>query len=197
MIRLILIRHGETDYNSQNKYCGFSNPFLNKTGIKQSERLAEKCSTIKVDKVYSSDLNRAVETANIVFKDHLIQRLNDFREINFGCFEGLGYNDILKKYPDVCRNWIDNPMNTKIPEAESFSIMRQRVKKKLGLIFSQNKNKTVALVSHGGPIKVILCEALNYSMQMFLKIKQDNGALNIVDYHDKLAPSVILFNDTH
>ena len=66
MIRLILVRHGQTDYNLENRYCGFSNPPLNEKGLWQAKRLAERLRGLKIDKVYTSDLQRARQTAELI-----------------------------------------------------------------------------------------------------------------------------------
>lgn len=196
MKRLILIRHGETDYSSEGRYCGYSDPPLNKKGIWQAERLAERLKRLNVDKVYSSDLKRAVETAKIIFKDKSIGELQDFREINFGIFEGLKYEEIIKKYPKLYRTWLDNPAMVEIPGGEALRGLSKRVRKRLSLILSQHKDGEIALVAHGGPIRVILCDALKVSLEAFWQIEQDIGALNIIDYPARLLPVIVAINDT-
>ncbi len=194
-MKLILIRHGETDYNLHKRYCGKSNPSLNKSGVEQSIRLAERCKSMKVDKVFSSSLDRAVETAEIVFKGEYVEKLDNFSEMDFGCFEGLTYKDIMGKYPEIYRSWIDNPVRITIPDGESFKKVRLRVKRGLVTLLSQNEDKTIALVSHDGTIRIILSEALNISFKDLLRVKQNNCALNILDYSDMKAPSIIKMND--
>ncbi len=181
-MRLILIRHGQTDYNLQNRYCGFSNPALNNKGIKQAKRLAVKLKSLNVDKAYSSDLKRAIQTAKIIFRDLPIEKVSDFREMNFGIFEGLTYEEIIKINPKLYRKWIANPAKVKIPDAEGLRDLNKRVKKRLAHIILQNKNKTIAVVTHSGPIKVILCDILKYGLRQFWQIEQDLGALNIIDF---------------
>ncbi len=194
MTRLILIRHGETDYNLENRYCGFSNPPLNNKGIWQSKRLAVRLKNIKIDKVYSSDLKRACETAKIIFENNPIGKITDFREMNFGLFEGLKYGQIIKKYPKLYKDWIDNP-KVKIPNGEGLKDMDRRVQEGLSSILSQHKGKTLAVVAHGGPIRIILCDALKFGLKMFWQIEQENGALNIIDYSKELTPIVVKMND--
>ncbi len=196
MTRLILIRHGQTDYNLQNRYCGFSNPLLNNQGIKQSERLAARVKDIKIDKVYSSDLKRAYQTAEIIFKNNPIEKVADFREMNFGLFEGLKYEEITEIYPKLYRDWINNPIKVKIPNGEGLKDLNKRVKKRLSFMLSEHRDRTIALVIHGGPIRIILCDALKFGLKMFWQIEQDVGALNIIDYSDRLPTSVIKINDT-
>ena len=101
MARLILIRHGETDYNSNRRYCGFSNPSLNAFGILQVKSLVKQLKEFDVVAVYSSDLLRAAQTAKAVFPKHQIKTILDFRELNFGIFEGLNYSEIMERYPEL------------------------------------------------------------------------------------------------
>lgn len=196
MTRLILIRHGETDYNLQNRYCGFTNPPLNNSGILQSKRLAAGLKDIRIDKVYSSDLKRAYQTAEIIFENNPIEKLADFREMNFGIFEGLRYEEIAKTHPKLYRNWISNPVKVKIPNGEGLKDLRKRVKQGLSFILSQNKDRTIALVAHGGPIRVVLCEALKFGLKMFWLIGQEFAALNIIDYVKESQALVLRLNDT-
>ena len=187
MTRLILIRHGETDYSLQGRYCGFTNPSLNNKGILQSKMLARRLEGIRIDKVYSSDLRRACETAKIIFKNNPIEKVADFREMNFGIFEGLKYEEITKVYPKLYGAWIGNPKEIKIPNGEGLKDLHKRVKERLSFIFSQHKDKTIALVSHGGPIRVILCNTLRFDLKMFWQIKQETGALTIMNYTKEQA----------
>ena len=182
MTRLILIRHGETDYTSQGRYCGFSDPSLNEKGIQQSEKLAIRLKETGVDKVYSSDLKRACQSAKLIFKNNPIEEIADFREMNFGLFEGLRYEEIIKVYPKLYQEWIDNPLRVEIPSGEGLVGLEKRVKEKLSFILSQDVGKTIALVSHGGPIRVILCQVLKLGLESFWKVEQEIGTLRIIDY---------------
>lgn len=196
MMRLILIRHGETDDNSQNRYCGFRDPSLNNKGIYQARCLAARLRDVGIDKVYSSDLNRAYETARIIFENQFIEKMVEFREINFGIFEGLTHEEIIRRYPAIYRQWLDDLKSVKIPEGESLSDLNKRVKEKLSFILSQHRNRTIALVAHGGPIKIILCHALRYDLENFWQIEQESCALNIIDYSNGRLPVVVRMNDT-
>lgn len=196
MTRLILIRHGQTDYSLQNRYCGFSDPPLNNKGIWQAESLAARLKDLKVDRVYSSDLKRAYETAAIIFKSNSVEKTENFREMNFGIFERLRYEEILQKHSKLYRNWIDNPLKIKIPNSESLNELNKRVKEKLYFILSQYKGRTISVVTHGGPIRVILCDALKFNLGAFWQIEQDSGALNIIDYPKSSRPIVVKMNDT-
>ncbi|MBU0694220.1 MAG: histidine phosphatase family protein [Candidatus Omnitrophica bacterium] len=225
MNRLILIRHGETDYNLQNRYCGFSNPPLNKNGLEQAEKLSTRLNNFEIDrtsplrpfpkmywgglpcwvnvsgvplrprdKIYCSDLKRAHQTAEVIFKQRAITKLADFREMNFGVFEGLNCEEIIEKYPKFYRDWIDNPRGVKIPQGERLEDVAKRVKTKLSFILSQNEGRIIALVTHGGPIRLILCQILKYNLNKFWQIEQNNTALNIIDYLET-GPVIVRMND--
>lgn len=182
MTKLILIRHGETDYNLYNKYCGSSDPPLNEKGIFQARRLKERLKDTAVDKVYSSDLKRAFQTAEIVFENCSIEKLPGLREINFGVFEGLNYEEIIERYPAIYNSWIENPAQTRIPDAETLRVLACRVRQIISLIISRDNDKNVAVITHSGPIRVLLCDIMRYDLNMFWQIKQNNGALNVVNY---------------
>ncbi len=211
MTRLILIRHGETDYNLESRYCGFSDVPLNNKGIWQAERLADRLKGVRIDRAYSSDLKRAYQTAKLVFKNNSIDKLSDFREMNFGLFEGLRYEEIIKEYPVLYRNWIEDPMKVEIPGGEGLKDFSERINERLSFILSQHKGETVAIITHGGPIRVILSEALRSDssnfpgidpgasreiyMGEFWRIEQEVGALNIIDCPEKSKPIVVAMND--
>ncbi len=195
MVRLILIRHAETDYSSQNRYCGFSNPSLNDKGIWQSQKLAANLKEVRIDKIYSSDLVRAYQTAKIIFGNNSIEKTVGLREMNFGLFEGLKYEQIIEKYPELYIDWIDNPEKVKTPNGEGLRDLSKRVEKRLSLILSQHKGKTLAVVTHSGPIRVVLCKALKFELKMFRQIEQQLGALNIIDYAEEAPPIVVKMND--
>jgi len=194
--RLILIRHGETDYNAEKKYYGFSDPPLNDTGTWQAERLSERLKTEEIGKVYSSDLKRAYCTAKIAFKNHNIKVSQDLRELNFGIFEGLRHQEIMKKQPKIYENWIEDPVNNKIPKGEEFKSFKKRVLRTFKSIITENTGRTAAIITHGGPIKIFLNDILKNRPKDFWMIKQDSAALNIIDYFADQEPIVVLNNDT-
>jgi len=154
--RLILIRHGETDWSREKRYCGVTDACLNKRGVEQAGRLCERLGKEGIDKIYSSDLKRALESARIIFKEREIEAAPGLREMNFGIFEGLTYEELMERHPEVYANWLNNPFEADIPEGEEWKGFEGRVKSALDKIIVFNKNKTVALVTHAGPIKVIM-----------------------------------------
>lgn len=195
MTRLLLIRHGETDYNLNKRYCGFSNPPLNICGISQAKSLVKQLKDFEVAAVYSSDLLRAFQTAKIVFPKFQIKTMPEFREFNFGIFEGLNYGEIMERYPRLYQDWIKDPLNVLIPNGEEFREFRKRVSSALSSIISLNRNKTIALFSHSGPIRLILCEVVGYGLEKFWEIDHNNAAFTVIDYPQVSPPMEVSVNE--
>ncbi|MEE9500075.1 MAG: histidine phosphatase family protein, partial [Candidatus Omnitrophota bacterium] len=119
----------------------------------------------------------------------------DLREMNFGLFEGLKYEQLIEKYPELYRSWIDTPERVKTPNGEGLRDLSERIEKSLSVIVSRNEGKIAAVVTHGGPIRVVLCRALKFGLRKFQQIEQRPGALNIIDYAEGAPLSVVKMND--
>ena len=202
-IKLILIRHGESDGNVQGIFSGFQDVDLTEKGIWQAKRLAYRLKELPVDLVYCSDLKRAQRTAEIIFKDRGIDIITNskFREINFGAWEGYTFEEVMSKYGDgiEVKSWLENiNVEVSIPQGESLVDLNNRVMTELNRILEEHKradkDKTVGLVCHGGTIRVILCNALNIELKYMWNIEQSSTALNIINYYNKAF--VTLINDT-
>jgi len=178
--KLILIRHGETDFNRKKRYSGFKDVSLNLKGKRQVGKLHKRLKKEVVHKVYASDRSRAIQSARIVFKDRSIESLAGLREIHFGIFEGLTYKEIIKKYPVVYKKWLKDPFRVKIPGGESLVDFRKRVVGELKNIIAKNKNKTVAVVCHGGPISIFVNHILR--SKDFWKYIPKSASLSIIEH---------------
>lgn len=201
-IKLLLIRHGESYSNVQKKFSGFQDVDLTKKGIWQAERLAYRLKKVSVDAVYCSDLKRAIYTADIVFGNRDMDMLinPNLREMNFGIWEGMTFEEIKLKEGTKFTSWLENPDEKSIiPQGESLAILNERVMTEVNRILQEHKNeekdKTVAIVCHGGTIRIILCNALNLELKNLWFIKQKSTALNIIDYYDNRG-FISLLNDT-
>lgn len=201
-IKLILIRHGESDGNAQRKFSGFQDVNLTEKGIWQAKRLARRLEGMQVDAFYCSDLKRARHTAEIIFGDRGedIVVSSNLREINFGTWEGLTFEEIKLKEGAKFTSWMENPDEKSIiPQGESLAILNERVMTEVNRILEEHKNeekdKTIAIVCHGGAIRIILCNALNLELKNLWYIKQKSTALNIIDYYDNRG-FISLLNDT-
>ena len=127
-------------------------------------------------------MKRAVQFAMIVFKDMPPEELLHLREMNFGIFEGFTYGDIMEKYPQVYGKWLENPLHIIIPQGESLHSLARRVRKAVSRILSQNSNSTVAVFTHAGPIRVIVCDVLELDLREIRQIEQDLAGISIIEY---------------
>lgn len=193
--KLILIRHGETDWNLRRRYSGFVDIGLNEKGKIQAKKLYERLKEEDIHRVYASDQKRAIQTAKIVFKGVEIEKIPDLREVHFGVFESLTYKEIMKKHSIVYKKWLKDPFSITIPKGEDLRDFKKRIIKSLKNIISLNKNKTVAVVSHGGAISVFINNILK--SKEFWKQIPNSASLSIIEYKNNKA-RIRLFNDiTH
>jgi len=201
-MKLYLIRHGETDYTIQKRYCGFSNPPLNQLGKKSVESLNTILPITIFHKIIASDLQRTIDTANILFPNYNIIQDRNFREMNFGDFEGYDYISLSEKYPDLYQNWIYDPMGVEVPNAESFIDFKERILNAFPNIFCANEDCNVVLVTHSGVIRIIICEMMvkigklkpDYSLEQMWSVKIEPASLSIIDSPDTNNPKIIGIN---
>jgi alpha-ribazole phosphatase len=194
---VILIRHGETDWSYQKRYCGFSDIDLNENGRQQGRQLHRRLKKEKINGVYASDMKRTLQFAGIVLKGVPIEETADLRELNFGIFEGLTHEDIMKLYPQIYGKWLENPLESAIPQGESLHAMAQRVRRALRTMLSANTDKTVAVVTHGGPIKVIICDVLQLGLHKIWKIEQALASISIIEFVEGRGTIQILNDISH
>jgi len=203
-LKLILIRHGESYSNVQKKFSGFQDVDLTEKGIWQAERLAYRLKRVPVEAVYCSDLKRARHTAEIIFGDRGIDIISNpkFREINFGAWEGYTFEEIKEKfgYGDEFNHLMENiKPEAAIPQGESLVNLNDRVIPELSKILKEHektdKEESIAIVCHGGTIRVILSDALKIELKNMWNITQYSTCLNIINYYNYQA-YVVLINDT-
>lgn len=197
MTKVIFIRHGQTSWNKEKKYQGHSDICLNEAGLRQAELVGKRLAGEKINAIYSSDLLRACQTAECVAKHHALPiiRKPELREINFGVWEGLTYQQIMKTWPAILTTMYSQPAATCPPQGESFDRVRQRVSGALQQCIGKHPNETIVIVSHGGTMRVILCAALKIDLDKIWFIRQDSTAINIIEYLGKKV-LVTLINDT-
>lgn len=184
MIKLIFIRHPEVSWNKQQRYLGKTDIALNRQGKKQAKLISDYLKNKNISAVYSSNLKRTCQSASVIAKYHSLSVRKDARlnEIDFGGWEGMTFNQIQKKYPRLVRKYLSDPLNTKIPEGESLLKFRNRVNKALEEILAQEKG-TIVIISHAGVNRIIICGLLRLPLSYFWQIKQDIGAINIIEIH--------------
>ncbi len=191
--KLILIRHGETLWNAQKRYCGSTDIGLSAKGKKQARRLKEKLNGMNIHKIYTSGRKRAIQTSRIILNGAKIIKVEALREINFGVLEGLTHEEIMKKYTDVYKKWLKDPFKNRIPGAESISAFKKRIQAAIRKIACISYGKTVAIVCHGGVISIFVSNMLK--SRNFWRYIPSAASMTIVEYK-KGVPRIKLFNDT-
>jgi alpha-ribazole phosphatase len=199
--RIWLVRHGLTDWNTQQRFCGHRDIPLSAQGRAQALWTAEQLLKESISAIYTSDLIRARETAEIIARQRMpavqIRESVAWREIDFGEWEGLTYTQIVEQFKDHLGFFID-PENHSPPNGESLAHMQQRVKDALSAIeHSDDLPATgdAVIVSHGGPLRILLCGILGMSLQRLWQLRLDPGSLSAIDLlpvHESSEPRGIL-----
>lgn len=197
MIRLFLVRHGESEWNILNKVQGQKDTALTDNGIRQAEKLAERLKKESIDFIYSSDLKRAYDTAKIV-GDKLglkVNKLEGLREINFGCWQGLSINEIKEKFREEHLIWMTKPHVLDLPGGETLISLQERVLKAVNSIIKRHEGKNILLVSHGAAIKTLILGILDIDVSNYRKISLDNVGISIIEFREH-NPVIKVLNDT-
>ncbi|WP_422445233.1 alpha-ribazole phosphatase [Thermoanaerobacterium sp. DL9XJH110] len=184
MSRFFIVRHGETMWNKEFKYQGQSDVPLNDTGRFQARKLSERLKKEKIDVIYSSDLQRAMETAEIIARPHClgVQPVKEMRELCFGIWEGLTFNEIERKWPDELEKWRRDPFHTKPPGGENLSELLFRTSNFIKKIARNHVDKRILIVTHAGPVRALLASILNLKDDFFWKFKISNASLTVIEY---------------
>lgn len=183
-MKLIFIRHGQTDWNIQGKIQGSYDIELNETGIKQAIELSDKLTKHKYEfkKIYSSPQKRALNTAEILSDSSNIEYvvIDDLREINMGEWEGLSWEEVEENYPSEYKEWKSNRRYTSPPKGESYEDMLQRVIRSLHKIINENKDDVV-IVTHSAVIMSLQCYITNTPFNKMLMFKTTNAEITEID----------------
>lgn len=182
--RLLLVRHGETDWNKAGKFQGQIDVPLNDNGREQSRRAAEFLKDVKLDFAISSSMLRPKETAEIILKYHSnlqLQLRDELREISHGLWEGKFELEIEESYPGLLEEWKTSPETVQMPEGENLQHVWTRAIASWREIV-QSVSGTGIVVAHDAINKAILCHLFGLGPEHFWKFKQGNGAVSVIDY---------------
>ena len=183
MARLLLVRHGLTDHNVNRRVAGHTDIDLNEEGFRQVEKLNKRLAGETIDAVYSSDLQRAVDTARgaVSGRDIEIVMCHELREMNFGDAEEMSFAELNKRYPDLARSVMNIDTGLSFPGGEAFIDLVERVRVFLKNLEQYNEDQTVLIVSHGATLKVIVCELLGIDSNHWYQMGIDNASLSQIN----------------
>ena len=182
--RILLIRHGETEWNRIRRFQGRSDIPLNQKGKEQAHALALALEEETLTAIYSSPLARAMETANIIRELHSSVPLfaeDGLLEMDLGEFEGMEAKQWAEQYPDFLKAWLEKPGSVSMPGGESLQEVQDRALDAIERITQlYPSDSTLLISSHNFVNLTILCYALGLTLDKFRDIRQGTTALNIL-----------------
>jgi alpha-ribazole phosphatase len=196
MTRVWLIRHGEPVEEARNRCYGSLDLCLSEAGRKQMQDIADYLKSEPISAVYTSPRSRALEGARILastVSGGIPTVAQDLREIDFGDFEGLTYDEIAGRNPELYHLWMENPTEVLFPNGEGFREMRDRVLNAFDAIQRKHDGQTIALVTHGGVNRILLAHALQMPGNCIFRLAQDYAAMNLIEFMQEF-PVVRLLN---
>ncbi len=196
-----LIRHAETTWNAEGRLQGTLNAPLSERGRLQVERIVEALRPVALAAVYSSPLQRALDTALPLAGAHRlgVEAVDGLREMNQGEWEGRLFEEAASAAASraIVR---DSPAQSRLPGCESMEDVQRRAVAALAAAAAGHAGEAVAVVSHGGANKCILLAALGAPLGLHWRIRQQNGCVNVIEVDPESFPAdsrVLVLNDSY
>jgi broad specificity phosphatase PhoE len=199
-VKVILVRHGQTEWNKRDIFRGRKDIPLDESGKRQALLTAKSLAQmdLSVKAIYTSPLQRAVETAkNIatIFGLDVIAR-NELIEFDYGQWEGRSVDEVKKEFPQMYSYWLNNPAQLIIPGAETLEQVRKRVNDGIKTILRESQGDTV-IVGHKLTNKIIIGCLMGWNQDHYWKIEQDLAAINIIEVEGGNSVVQMLNHTTH
>lgn len=181
MLNVYLIRHGETQWNADgNRYCGRTDIPLTEKGILQAMELNKQLENISFQHIYSSPLQRAVQTARIAGGSNVVITDNRLIEVDFGKWEGKTKEEFIEEDPSIWNNWLNDPSNFKAGEdGESASEVLSRVNDFFEYALNKTPNGNILVVGHNGINRLYLSFKLSMQLKYYRRIHQENASITL------------------
>lgn len=197
--RLLLVRHGETQWNRESRFQGIKDIPLNENGKAQGRKAAEFLKDVRIDFAVTSSMLRPKETAELILEHHpqvSLESIPQLQEICHGLWEGKLESEIEAEFPGLLTQWKEAPETVQMPEGENLQQVWERAIAAWEKIVKEHSNsespKTGIVVAHDAINKVILCYLLGLKPDNFWNIKQGNGAVSVIDYPKGAAGKPVL-----
>jgi broad specificity phosphatase PhoE len=179
---ILLARHGESDWNRSKQWQGFADRPLTDRGRRQAAELAERLEGTELDAVYSSDLQRARDTAEVVAlaKGLKVQTTTEFREVDVGSWSGLTRSEAEARFPEQYERWLQGGEGW--DDGETYEQLGERVVRAIQRIAKDHEGERVLVVAHGGTIRAIHAAALGIDVHTYRRIQrvEPNATLSAV-----------------
>ena len=193
-MKLFLTRHGQTDWNIAGRYQGQSDTPLNETGLRQAEQIAKRLSSETIHTIYSSDLSRAANTAQTIADFHSLEVKKDsrWRELSFGDWEGLTYQEMSARSPNLFEAWMKDPLTISTPNGETLAQLAERVKAAFDEIKEEHADQTVLVVAHSGSLQSLLAVALGVDLNRYWQFRISQASLSEMNvYEDSVVLNLL------
>lgn len=199
MVRIILIRHGETTWNAEGRYQGQVDTPLSPKGIAQGKAAAKALEDVHIDCCYSSPLSRAYDTCSFAAAFHHlpVTKVAGLTEIAHGEWEGIHADEIEARYPEAFHLWHTHPEKVHMPGGECLEDVRRRARKALDEIADASEGKTILIAAHDAVNKALICDIMGLPMASFWQVKQDNACINVLERDHSRWRLVLLNSTTH
>lgn len=184
MTTVILIRHGETLWNQQHRYQGQLDSPLSELGHKQARLTAEYLAKQPITAIYSSDLGRALRTAEIIADPHRLAAKPDqrLREMAFGVWEGLTRPEVVEQYPEIYYTRYQDVLSTRVPGGELPHEVVARFRDFMDEHLPKHGEETIVLVSHGGTLRLAIASILHMPLEKSYCFRVSNGGVSRLTY---------------
>ena len=199
MSKLILVRHGDTELNSRERFWGQTDVKLSAAGFRQAERLRDRLAAQKIDAIYSSNLQRASVTAEIIAAKHqlAVTICAELGEINFGKLEGLTFEEISQLYPEAAKLWGATTFAVQFPGGESVAELNKRVSNFRSRLKKHAPEETILIVAHNATLRLLMCQLLSLELPRFRQFRLDLASLSILDTYPQGAILSLLNDVSH
>jgi len=185
---IIFLRHAQAENNAKRILAGRTEGVhLTKTGIEQAEQIAKYLKPLDISAIYSSPIERASHTAEIVAKNCSLEVVLDERltEIDMGKFTRMNYDDMFAKYGNIFLKFYENDPVIAEHEVETFPDVQTRVLEMVDHVLKKHKNENVILVTHMDPIKSMLSTVMDLKPKALFELIIANASLTIIKEQDK------------
>ena len=198
-LKVILIRHGETDFNREGRNQGQGTQPLNETGVAQAAAAGRAVSLETPFSLYSSPVTRAMQTAQAISEAAHVRAvpLEGVEEIDAGEFEGLTGPQLRQRFPEVMTRWDRDPGPTKLPGGESLGQVQARAWKAVSRVARASPDQKVVIVTHNFPIQTIICQALGMPLNDFRRLSVALGSITRMELSDSTANLVSMNETSH
>lgn len=184
--KLIFIRHGETEWNAQERWQGFQDTPLTANGRQQAKTLGKRMGKVPFDHLYSSDLGRAVQTAQPIAEatGHSIVKETFLREKNLGIFEGLTRSELLERFPEIYQQFQKFEPDFVVPEGESIQQFFDRCVAGFEVLVNRHPGETLVVVAHGGVLANLFRFIFDLAFVVPSPFEVKNTSINTVSFQE-------------